>query len=380
MIACLTLLPPSPSGVAGVSVEFLSRLMRRGEDVKIFVGDMRSRLALPGWPIYDARKFEGDGPRRMYHLGNNKMHRFAYDAALRWPGVVVFHDVLQQHMLLGESWGAWEREFAFTYGERGREIAANLRDGIPATHEGFFRYPLVKRVVEASRRVIVTNPGGRARVLRESPSADVRVIPLSFGPQPSRELTRWEARAALELPQDAFIVGCFGYMREARQLPTVLRVYEEFQRRTPRAQFVLVGEFTTPEQEHFLSPRLRALGVRRPGHVSDAEMMRWGAACDVVVNLRHPSAGESSGILLQSMRLGLPVIVTDSAEVADYPDDACIKIAHGEMEEAMLLEFLVALEKNPELGAAIGAKAREYVAREHDPEHAIDLYLEALEP
>ena len=378
MIACLTPLPPSPTGVADYSVDLLTRLRQRRE-VCVFVEDLRSRETLPGWPIFGEQEVAKHNFKTiLYQLGNNKLHRFAYDEALRRPGVVVLHDALLQHLLLGESWAAWEREFVFTYGERGREIAANLRDGVPGSQEGFFRYPLVKRVVEASRAVIVTNRGAEARVRRESPGADVRVIPLPFVRR-GREVTREQARQELGIAPNVFLLGFFGYARESKLMPAVLRVYDALRWRVPRAAFVQVGEFTSDEQERFLGPRMAALGVRRVGHVSDQDFEKWGVACDAIVNLRFPSAGESSGVSVRMMGLGVPVVMTESAENQDYPDDACLKIPHGEIEEALLLEYLLALEEKPELGRAVGANAREYVKGAHDPDRVVDLYLEVLE-
>jgi len=378
MIACLTPLPPSPTGVADYSLDLLTRL-RQQREVSVFVEDLRSRQALPGWPIFSYHDI-AKHPFRfiLYQLGNNKLHRFVYDEALRRPGVVVLHDALLQHLLLGESWDVWEEEFVFTYGERGREIAANLRGGVPGSQEGFFRYPLVKRVVDSSRSVIVTNRGAEARVRRESPKADVRVIPLPFVRR-GGEVEQAPARLELGVAKEAFLVGCLGYMRESRRLPEVLRVFEALRRRAPRAEFLLGGGFTNIEQERFLAPRLAELGIRRVGRMSDQEFEKWGVACDVVVNLRFPSAGESSGVSVRMMGLGVVVAMTESAENADFPDDACLKIPHGEIEEALLLEYLQALEGKPELGRAIGANARAYVQGAHDPDRVVDSYLEVLE-
>src|SRR5258708_34176245 len=77
--------------------------------------------------------------------------------------------------------------------------------------------------------------------------------------------------------------------------------------------------------------------------------------------------------------LGVPIIVTEKVESGDFPDDTCLKVPHGELEEALLLEYLRALEANPELGRSIGENAREYTAREHDPDRAVGLYIDALE-
>ncbi len=377
MIACFTPLPPSPSGVADFALDLLRPLQQR-TGVKIFVEDTRSQLALPEWPVYSSKRFApGKFECALYQLGNNVMHRFAYDAALKYPGVIVLHDALLQHMLLGESWDAWEREFVFTYGEQGREIAANLRNGNPATHEGFFRFPLTARVVKASRGVIVTNEGARDRVLREAPDADVRVIPLPFVAR-GQFSTKAAARMELGIPTNAFLIGCFGYMRESRLLQDVLGVVEDIRAFVPRAQFAMVGTFTTPEQESFLAGRLRAMGGFTPGHVSDAEFEQWGMACDVIVNLRHPSAGEMSGVAVRMMGLGIPVILTDSPENADFPDDACLKVPHDEREAALLVEFLLALARSPELGQVIGMNARDYIRREHHIERVVDSYLAVL--
>jgi glycosyltransferase involved in cell wall biosynthesis len=378
MIACVTPLPPSPSGVADYAQDLLTRLRQRRE-VSVFVEDLRSRDVLPGWPIYSHRDIAKYNFKSiLYQLGNNRLHRFAYDAALRRPGVIVLHDALMQHLLLGESWDAWEREFVFTYGERGREIAATLRDGVPGSQPGFFRYPLVKRVVEANRRVIVTNRASEARVRSECPQADVRVIPLPFVRR-GKEVAREQARRELGVAADAFLVGCLGYMRESRLLTEVLGVYDALRHRVPRAEFVQVGEFVTPDMERAMAPRLKKLGARRPGRVSDQDFEKWGVACDVVVNLRFPSIGESSGVSVRMMGLGVPVAMTENAEDADFPDDACLKIPHSEIEEALLLEYLLALARKPELGRAIGANAAKYVRGAHDPDRVVDLYLDALE-
>lgn len=382
MIACVTPLPPSPTGVSDYAVDLLGKLRHR-EPVEVFVEDRRSLLAMPGYAVFplgdlDHRICKQHFSSLLYHIGNNKLHAAMYQEAIRRPGVVVLHDALLQHMLLGTGWDAWEQEFVFTYGERGREIAANLRDGNPATHEGFFRYPLVRRVAEASRRVIVHNQGAAQRVRTEAPHAEVRVIPLPFVRR-GREVSRAEARRDLGLPADAFVVGCLGFMREARQLPSVLRVFESFRERLPQAQFAMVGAFAAPEQDSFWAPRLTALPAWLPGFVTDVEFEAWIVACDVVVNLRHPSAGETSGVAVRSMGLGVPVAITDILENSAFPNDACMKIPSGEMCEPLLLEYLLALAGNPSLGKEMGENARAYIRREHDPDRVADLYMEALQ-
>ncbi len=383
-VACFTPLRPSRTGVGDYAAVLLPRLMER-LDLEIFVEDTRSFLAYPGWPIFSCRDFGARNRKKpfdlcLYQLGNNGLHRFAYRAALERPGVVVLHDALLQHLLLGISRQAWEEEFAFTYGERGREIAANLRDGNPALHEGFFRYPLVKRVAERSQRVIVHNQAAVGRVRGEAPQADVGVLPLPFAPR-GGEMDRAQARHELGLPARAFLVGCFGYMREARRLTVALRAFEALRRdHIPSAEFLLVGEFESPELERLLEPLLAKRWIHRAGYVPDEEFDQYAAASNVVVNLRYPSAGETSGVAVRLMGLGVPVVLSDIPENAAFPADACLRVPPGEIEEPLLLEYLKELARNPAFGRAIGETARSYIRREHNADRCAEMYVEALTP
>jgi hypothetical protein len=141
---------------------------------------------------------------------------------------------------------------------------------------------------------------------------------------------------------------------------------------------IVVGSFCTPELASLMLPRFAALGVRYLGHVTDAEFEQYATACDAVINLRYPSAGETSAVTVRTMGLGAVVALTESAENSPFPEDACLRIPPDESEEPLLLEYLLALAGNARLGRAIGAKARSYIEQEHDPENCVRALLEAL--
>jgi glycosyltransferase involved in cell wall biosynthesis len=364
-LAYFSPLPPSPSGISRFSMELLSGLTRRAE-VEIFVEDERS-LSATKWPVFRHQEFAARDRTRpfdqaLYKLGNNRLHWFVYQAALARPGILDLHDALLQHLFLGRSWDAWAEEFAFVYGARGREIAANLRGGDMGAHPGFFRYPLVKRVAEASRAVIVHNPGALERVRREAPGAACHLIPHMFQARPAAA-----DRRALGLSPDAFLAGFFGYVREPRRLPVIVRAFQALRRQVPRTELLIVGD-----------GRAEGPGIRCVGHVSDELFDQYGASCDVVVNLRWPSAGETSGVSIRMMGLGRPVIMTDLAENSAFPADACLRVPPGELEEPLLLEYLLELERQPALGAAIGRNAAAHIAREHSLERCLEMYDAAL--
>ena len=51
------------------------------------------------------------------------------------------------------------------------------------------------------------------------------------------------------------------------------------------------------------------------------------AAADIVLNLRYPTVGETSGTLLRALGLGRAVLVSDvGAASPNFPDDVCLKV------------------------------------------------------
>ena len=56
------------------------------------------------------------------------------------------------------------------------------------------------------------------------------------------------------------------------------------------------------------------------------------AACDVLVNLRYPTMGETSGSVIRALSLGKPLVVSDVGWFAELPDDVVLKVPVDEYE------------------------------------------------
>jgi len=91
---------------------------------------------------------------------------------------------------------------------------------------------------------------------------------------------------------------------------------------------------------------------------------RLSGACDIVLNLRYPTVGESSGTLLRSMGLGKAVMVSEVGSFQEFPDDVCLKVPVGPGEEDLIFEYLNLLVSRPDVAQALGSRAKDYVARE----------------
>ena len=56
------------------------------------------------------------------------------------------------------------------------------------------------------------------------------------------------------------------------------------------------------------------------------------AACDVLVNLRYPTMGETSGSVIRALSLGKPLVVSDVGWFRELPDDVVLKVPVDEYE------------------------------------------------
>jgi SAM-dependent methyltransferase len=62
--------------------------------------------------------------------------------------------------------------------------------------------------------------------------------------------------------------------------------------------------------------------------------------------------------------LGKAVLVSDIGSFAEFPDDVCLKVPVGAGEEDLIFEYLNLLVSRPEVAESLGARAKDYVARE----------------
>jgi glycosyltransferase involved in cell wall biosynthesis len=162
-----------------------------------------------------------------------------------------------------------------------------------------------------------------------------------------------------------------------KRIPQLLEGFASFRRERPGARLLLVGG----AGERFdIGRRLERLGltegVERMDYVPEERMWSLMAACDVLVNLRYPTMGETSGSVIRALALGQPLLVSDVGWFSELPDDAVLKVPVDDYEVATIE---AALGVAAEHGATLGAAARAYVEREHALPAVADAYVRALE-
>lgn len=334
-------------------------------------------------PLGTIRVNAADADVCLYHLGNNPLHREIYAQALKNPGIAVLHDAVLHHFFLGcEDEQEYVAEFVYNYGHWNRDLAHELwrRRARSAADPEYFRYPMIKRVVERSRAVIVHNPRAAALVQEHAPGATVHEIPLLFTPPadmpPPSDVIRYRAR--LGVAQHTLLAGVFGHLRESKRLLAILRALQRA-RHSADVKLLVAGDIASSDLARAAEPLFRDdPNVLRIGHLDDREFWLAASAVDACINLRYPMAGETSAIAIRMMGLGKPVLVSSGEETSRFPESACIRIDPGQSEEDMLVEYLVWLARSPADARAIGWRAREYIREHHGPALVAQLYWRAL--
>ncbi len=352
-------LPPAPTGVADYA--------------KALLGALR--------PLVNVEIGDGSAGVCLYHVGNNALHAPIYRRALERPGLVVLHDAVLHHFLLGSLNEAdYVREFAYNYGEWMEDRARSLWRGRArsAAEAEYFAYPMLKRIAETSLGIVVHNPAAAEMVRAHAPQARIFEIPHLL--LPMQEPDGWaiaRRRSELGIPASAFVFGVFGHLRESKRIPAVLRAFARVQDAVP-ARLLIAGQCVSRDLERALAGPLRQPGVIRLGALDAPSLALHMSLAGACINLRYPAAGETSGIAIRAMQLGLPVLLSRGPETERLPDSACVRIDAGPVEEEMLTAMMLWLAAHPAETRRIGQCARDYVRQYHAPERVASLYAAAL--
>jgi glycosyltransferase involved in cell wall biosynthesis len=374
-VACYSPLPPQKSGIADYSAELLPALAEHCEIELIVDEGFRPEERLAGrFPVHGRRALPGLLARGrfdavLYQLGNNRdYHASIYRSLIDHPGVLVLHEVVIHHLvrdltLFAGDPEAYVREMRYAYGRTGEAMARRcVATGVPLDP---WSYPLFERAVDASRGVIVHNRFTRDRVLASRPLARIATVPHHLSLEGLPETSEEEARRALGIEPGTFAVATFGFLTASKRPEVLLRAFARLRREVPRARLLIVGEVSPHfELDRILTPELRA-GVTITGRLELDRFLLYMRACDVAVNLRHPTAGETSGTVIRLLGMGKPLIVNDTGSFAEIPDDAAARIPLDDTEEDLLVADLRALAEDEPLRRRMGENARRHMEVHH---------------
>ena len=386
-IAYLSPVNPAPSGISDYSEELLPYLGQYA-DLTVYLDDglhptnphIRHHLELR--PI---RRLERDQRRRpfdaiLYHMGNSPVHAAIWRAMQRLPGVLVLHDFVLHHFFLNyaavvrRDVDGYRAEAARRYGPEGERVANLMLHGrfTPAA----FEFPFSEEVIAAADGLIAHSRYVLERATALRPGLPAALVPMGVPLPPA--IPRDEARTRLGLPRDALLLASFGHINPYKRLEVILRALrtlrEEFD-----ARYLLVGSISPSYNVRTAIARAGlAEAVTITGYVERATFEDYVAAADICLNLRHPTAGETSASLLRLLGAARPTLVSASGSFTELPPGVAAQVDIGPAEEELIVAYCRLLARRPEVAAAMGTAARAYVAQEHTLDRAARGYIRFL--
>ena len=372
-IAVLTPLPPAKTGVAHYASMVLPALNRVVQasglpsepppEGRPEAHTTRGVVAFSSLDTYRRADFD----QVIYQLGNNPHHEAIFAEAMREPGVIVLHDLVLHHLIVEMTLARGDVEgyvaaLEASHGAAGAAWARGRAAGLHIEMANFL-LPASVEIARRSRAVIVHNQYAADRLRSFGVTTPIVVVPHPYVPE-TRTFDRAAIRERLGLTGRR-VIGFFGFLTSAKRAEVVLEAFRKAN--DPSLALLIVGE---PAPDIDLP---RGTGIVTTGYVADEDFPSYYAAADRFVNLRYPSAGETSGTLIRALDAGKPVAVSDYAQFAELPDDVAFKVPLGPGEVEALVEFFTADLPDPSSAQRAWLEANARV------EQTVAGYLDALQ-
>ncbi len=365
-------LPPVRSGIADYSLDLLPNLETLC-DLRVIrlPGQPVDRAIVERWSPHPAEVTGEEGRLPLYQMGNNRYHEGVEALALERPGVLTLHDLVLHHLAveLTLAEGVLEPYLERLEADHGwvGEAVGRARKWWEIGQAALFALHTHRTLLRLQRGVLVHSDWAVETLTENDPELQVRKVPMGIPlperPDPEAGL---EFRSRLGLEDGTALLGSFGFQTPIKRTDRVIAALAREE--LSQAHLVIAGE-VSPALE--LEEEARSLGVADRVHITGfldySEFEAAISACDLCVNLRYPTAGETSASLLRVLAVGRPVVVSDYAQSADLPDEVAVKVPLGETEVETLGSRLGDLLKNRSRLQSMAEAARDYVRSHHDP-------------
>jgi glycosyltransferase involved in cell wall biosynthesis len=378
-----TPLPPARNGIADYAHELISALQDYYTCICIIADDAPSPK-IDGinvnWITVSRYMFDRQryiNMRHLFQMGNNTGHAYMLPWLERLNGITTIHDASLTNLFMTIA----------AEGRRSKGLRAALGGDITP------EIGLVSDAVEAiggsglllgeetngldlvalsSRALVVHSHIAASRVLAAAPRAKVEFIP---------HLVK---RATLPKKRDTnnrpFKLLCLGYIARAKKIDLLLRATKIL--RDSGIDIVLTIAGAPDRLNYDIEADINALDLKTNihllGYVTNSEIDELLLDCDMLVNLRSPTTGETSGVLTRAMALGCVCIVTDVGSYAEIPQDCVLKIPLAHMTPGNIAQTINSLINNPRRRNDLSRRAWALSA-ENEPNKIAMRYSEVIE-
>ncbi len=385
-IAYVSPWPPQRSGIANYSYEIV-RYLKEYVDITLYIDNepecSMDSLGLPLKHISALPKDKEKYDLIVYHIGNNsKFHKEIYRIAWQYPGIVVLHE-FNIHPFLADAFLNTEDEYLYAdalkegYGEAGASSYENVKS--KKIHPDIWEFPLCHALIKRSIATIVHSQWVKKQLQGIN---NVFVVPHGSKDKSNITVNNFDnsIQKSLKISEQKFTIATFGFVNRLKRIPEILQAIKILVEKGYPLQFIIAGEILDPSLK--IQEKINSLGLSEntivTGYLTDEDYERLLQLSDIVLNLRYPSLGESSGALMTALGQGKACIVSNYQQFSEFPDSVCWKVDIGDLEIPLLVAYLEELMRNPAARKQLGKNAAFFAANYSSYEVAAKLYSLAI--
>ncbi len=360
-LAWVTPMPPEHTGIADYAALLIDDLSR-AYDLTIITDapsprGRRRPWRSTAWLRENGWRFD----RICYHLGNSPFHRRIRQCLDLWPGAVVLHEFYLGDLeysfesRMGEPNQRWLRELYTTHGYEA--LIGSQGPGQP--HRHLRTYACNGSVLQRAFGVIVHSRHAAqllAEQVGEASSLVIERLPMA---REARALPdRRNARRTLGLEDEDVLICSFGMPGASKLSGEISEAWlDGVERKGCRSTLAFVGGSSADPYGADLEAVLKEprFGGRATitGWVAPALYETYLAACDIAVQLRTLSRGETSAAVLDCLCAGIPTIVNRLGSLAELPEDSVLMLPAAPDRQSLasaLRELVLDDQRRRELG------------------------------
>ncbi len=233
---------------------------------------------------------------------------------------------------------------------------------------------LLESIIFRRLRNVIAVSSYVSAIVQEKTRANIRIVENPV----STEFFRVQRQ---EVPGRILFVGTIS---RRKNLLDLLQGVAVLRRQIANTELRVVGAFTessyAEEIRAFVAEHHLENGVTFLGHISEQELLREYAACQIVASVSHE---ESAGMIFQqAMAAGKPVVSTRTSGIPDIVSDGHSGLLVDPGNSQALAEALRLLLRSSELRYQMGAWGKKEAERRFRPEvvarQTYDIYLSLL--
>lgn len=379
--------PPQKSGISDYS-KVLASALRSIYDVTLLIDDytLEDRRMYKDFTVMVYGKDKvcfADYDYLVYNIGNNpEYHSYIYKLCLEHPGLVILHDVVLYYLYVG----VYQKESYFyskIYKENGLDEFLKIKHAVRTNGEDLLSQKEMANTLKLNREILES--GNKIMVhswyaynqLINSGAINEKLIRkinhLRLLNDEEKNLDRSRLLKKYCIPEDAFIVASFGYIAETKLNREVCKAVKKLNEKMNRKIcYVMVGE------GNYVDDYVDNQIIFKTGYTELVEFNSFIDHSDIIMNLRYPSMGETSGAMLRILQKGKLCFINKGGWFSEIPDDCVVVIDLDNVVENLCAK--IAEYMTDEIASSkIKKNAKQLIETEYSENAVVEQIKEFLE-